>query len=139
MLVLVVAMFEKNSKTPKKRVGPDFSFDWDDCNAFVFYDKDAKPDRLLGSNPHRNLTHQRPCQRELAHSRQPFRPRRSRLVNQRHFIFIRPKRTLRVVGNENEVTLIDETGAAGAKRLPRMGKLALARALVGEIAVRIRA
>jgi len=41
--------------------------------------------------------------------------------------------------DENEVTLIDETGAAGAKRLPRMGKLALARALVGEVAVRIRA
>jgi len=40
--------------------------------------------------------------------------------------------------DENEVTLIDETGAAGAKRLPRMGKLALARALVGEVAVRIR-
>ena len=40
--------------------------------------------------------------------------------------------------DENEVTLIDETGAAGAKRLPRMSKLALARALVGEIAVRIR-
>ena len=40
--------------------------------------------------------------------------------------------------DENEVTLIDETGAAGAKRLPRMGKLALARALVGEIAGRIR-
>ena len=39
--------------------------------------------------------------------------------------------------DENEVTLIDETGAAGAKRLPRMSKLALARALVGEIAVRI--
>ena len=40
--------------------------------------------------------------------------------------------------DENEVTLIDETGAAGAKRLPRMSKLALARALVGEIAGRIR-
>ncbi len=40
--------------------------------------------------------------------------------------------------DENEVTLIDETGAAGAKRLPRMNKLALARALVGEIAGRIR-
>ena len=40
--------------------------------------------------------------------------------------------------DENEVTLIDEKGAARAKRLPRMGKLALARALVGEIAVRIR-
>ncbi len=39
--------------------------------------------------------------------------------------------------DENEVTLIDETGAAGAKRLPRMNKLALARALVGEIAGRI--
>ena len=39
--------------------------------------------------------------------------------------------------DENEVTLIDETGAAGAKRLPRMGKLVLARALVGEIAVRV--
>ena len=39
--------------------------------------------------------------------------------------------------DENEVTLIDETGAAGAKRLPRMNKLALARALVGEIAARI--
>lgn len=39
--------------------------------------------------------------------------------------------------DENEVTLIDETGAIGAKRLPRMNKLALARALVGEIAVRI--
>ncbi len=41
--------------------------------------------------------------------------------------------------DENEVTLIDETGAAGAKRLPRMNKLALARALVGEIAKRIHA
>ena len=40
--------------------------------------------------------------------------------------------------DENEVTLIDETGAAGAKQLPRMNKLALARALVGEIAARIR-
>ncbi len=40
--------------------------------------------------------------------------------------------------DENEVTLIDETGAAGAKRLPRMNKLALARALMGEIARRIR-
>lgn len=39
--------------------------------------------------------------------------------------------------DENEVTLIDGTGAAGAKRLPRMGKLALARALVGEVARRI--
>lgn len=39
--------------------------------------------------------------------------------------------------DENEVTLIDETGAAGAKRLPRMNKLALARALVREIATRI--
>ena len=40
--------------------------------------------------------------------------------------------------DENEVTLIDETGAAGAKRFPRMNKLALARALVSEIAGRIR-
>ncbi len=39
--------------------------------------------------------------------------------------------------DENEVTLIDEAGAVGAKRLPRMNKLALARALVGEIAARI--
>ncbi len=39
--------------------------------------------------------------------------------------------------DENEVTLIDETGATGAKRLPRMNKLALARALVWEIAGRI--
>ena len=41
--------------------------------------------------------------------------------------------------NENEVTLIDERGAEGANRLPRMNKLALARALVGEIAGRIHA
>jgi len=39
--------------------------------------------------------------------------------------------------DDNQVTLIDERGAAGARRLPRMGKLALARALVAEIASRI--
>ena len=39
--------------------------------------------------------------------------------------------------DDNQVTLIDERGAAGATRLPRMGKLALARALVAEIAARI--
>ena len=39
--------------------------------------------------------------------------------------------------DDNEVTLIDERGADGAKRLPRMGKLALARALVAEIAGRL--
>jgi len=39
--------------------------------------------------------------------------------------------------DDNQVTLIDERGAAGAKRLPRMGKLELARALVAEIASRI--
>ena len=38
--------------------------------------------------------------------------------------------------DENQVTLIDERGAAGALRLPRMGKLALARALVHEIVQR---
>ena len=38
---------------------------------------------------------------------------------------------------ENQVTLIDERGAAGAIRLPRMVKLALARALVHEIAKRL--
>ena len=38
---------------------------------------------------------------------------------------------------ENQVTLIDEQGAAGAIRLPRMVKLALARALVHEIAKRL--
>ena len=39
--------------------------------------------------------------------------------------------------DENQVTLIDERGAEGALRLPRMGKLALARALVHEIVQRI--
>ena len=39
--------------------------------------------------------------------------------------------------DENQVTLIDERGAAGALRLPRMGKLALARALVREIVQRL--
>ncbi len=38
--------------------------------------------------------------------------------------------------DENQVTLIDELGAAGAARLPKMGKLALARTLVYEIAKR---
>ena len=38
--------------------------------------------------------------------------------------------------DENQVTLIDERGADGATRLPRMGKLALARRLVHEIAER---
>ena len=38
--------------------------------------------------------------------------------------------------DENQVTLIDELGAAGATRLPKMGKLALARTLVYEIAKR---
>ena len=37
--------------------------------------------------------------------------------------------------DENEVTLLDD---AGSHPLPRMGKLALARALVAEIAVRLR-
>lgn len=36
--------------------------------------------------------------------------------------------------DENQVTLIDERGAEGAKRLPRMGKLELARAITHEIA-----
>ena len=39
--------------------------------------------------------------------------------------------------DDNEVTVIDERGASGAKKLPRMGKLALARALVAEIAQRV--
>ena len=39
--------------------------------------------------------------------------------------------------DENQVTLIDERGAEGATRLPKMSKLALARALVGEIAERL--
>ena len=39
--------------------------------------------------------------------------------------------------DENQVTLIDERGAEGAKRLPRMGKLELARAIIKEIAVRV--
>ena len=39
--------------------------------------------------------------------------------------------------DENQVTLIDERGADGATRLPRMGKLALARALVAAIAHRL--
>ncbi len=39
--------------------------------------------------------------------------------------------------DENQVTLIDGRGAEGATRLPRMGKLALARALVHEIAKRL--
>ena len=39
--------------------------------------------------------------------------------------------------DENQITLIDERGAAGATRLPRMGKLALARALVREIVQRL--
>ena len=39
--------------------------------------------------------------------------------------------------DENQVTLIDERGADGATRLPRMGKLALARALVHEVAKRL--
>ena len=38
--------------------------------------------------------------------------------------------------DENQVTLIDERGAEGATRLPRMGKLALARALVADVATR---
>ncbi|MBC7711212.1 MAG: bifunctional phosphopantothenoylcysteine decarboxylase/phosphopantothenate--cysteine ligase CoaBC [Rhizobacter sp.] len=40
--------------------------------------------------------------------------------------------------DENQVTLIDERGAAGAVRLPRMGKLLLARALVHEIVQRLK-
>jgi phosphopantothenoylcysteine decarboxylase / phosphopantothenate---cysteine ligase len=39
--------------------------------------------------------------------------------------------------DDNQVTLIDSRGASGAKRLPRMNKLDLARALVSEIAGRI--
>ena len=39
--------------------------------------------------------------------------------------------------DENQATLIDERGAEGATRLPRMAKLALARALVQEIAKRL--
>jgi phosphopantothenoylcysteine decarboxylase / phosphopantothenate---cysteine ligase len=39
--------------------------------------------------------------------------------------------------DENQVTLIDERGAEGAVRLPRMSKLALARAIVAEIARRV--
>jgi phosphopantothenoylcysteine decarboxylase / phosphopantothenate---cysteine ligase len=39
--------------------------------------------------------------------------------------------------DDNQVTLIDERGAAGAKRLPRMSKLELARTLVAEIASRM--
>ncbi len=39
--------------------------------------------------------------------------------------------------DENQVTLIDERGAEGAKRLPRMGKLALARAIVAEVSSRL--
>ncbi len=39
--------------------------------------------------------------------------------------------------DDNEVTLIDERGAEGATRLPRMGKLALARTLVSEISRRL--
>jgi len=38
--------------------------------------------------------------------------------------------------DENQVTLIDERGAEGAKRLPRMGKLELARAIVQDISSR---
>ena len=38
--------------------------------------------------------------------------------------------------DDNQVTLIDSRGAEGAVRLPRMGKLALARALVAEISAR---
>jgi phosphopantothenoylcysteine decarboxylase/phosphopantothenate--cysteine ligase len=38
--------------------------------------------------------------------------------------------------DQNQVTLIDERGAEGATRLPRMGKLALARALVAAISSR---
>jgi phosphopantothenoylcysteine decarboxylase / phosphopantothenate---cysteine ligase len=37
--------------------------------------------------------------------------------------------------DDNQVTVIDERGAEGAKRLPKMAKSALARALVGEIVV----
>lgn len=39
--------------------------------------------------------------------------------------------------DENQVTLIDEGGAEGAVRLPKMAKLALARSLAAEIANRI--
>ncbi len=39
--------------------------------------------------------------------------------------------------DENQVTLIDERGAEGAIRVPRMGKLALARTLVQAIAARL--
>ncbi|MBL8311951.1 MAG: bifunctional phosphopantothenoylcysteine decarboxylase/phosphopantothenate--cysteine ligase CoaBC [Burkholderiales bacterium] len=39
--------------------------------------------------------------------------------------------------DDNEVTVIDARGAAGAQRLPRMGKLTLARALAAEIAARL--
>lgn len=39
--------------------------------------------------------------------------------------------------DENQVTLIDERGAEGATRLPRMGKLALARALATQISSRL--
>ena len=38
--------------------------------------------------------------------------------------------------DENQVTLIDERGAAGAVRLPKMSKLKLARAIVAEISAR---
>ena len=38
--------------------------------------------------------------------------------------------------DENQVTLIDERGADGATRLPKMGKLRLARAIVAEISAR---
>jgi phosphopantothenoylcysteine decarboxylase / phosphopantothenate---cysteine ligase len=40
--------------------------------------------------------------------------------------------------DDNQVTVIDERGADGATRLPRMNKLALARALVFEIVARLR-
>ena len=40
--------------------------------------------------------------------------------------------------DENQVTLIDAHGAGGATRLPKMGKLALARVLVQEIASRLQ-
>lgn len=39
--------------------------------------------------------------------------------------------------DENQVTLIDERGAEGAMRLPRMGKLALARAIVLQVSERL--
>ncbi len=39
--------------------------------------------------------------------------------------------------DDNHVTLIDARGAGGATRLPKMGKLALARALTQEIAARL--